>query len=113
MGMEELGNGPASGKTKSGKRGSVRNAERLAIFKDGGATAGADWGACDPRWLQAVIVMATSLGGAIMFGTSRDGGAYSLVLYLDGEKASLWFNGGADLDAELEAVHARLETLRG
>jgi hypothetical protein len=61
--------------------------------------------------MQAVVVNATRLGGAALFGVSRDAGAHSLKLYLDGSHETLWFNGDADLDEELEKVCAFLETL--
>lgn len=92
-------------------RGSVNNNQRLAVFTQRVGGGSADWGGCDPGWLQAVVVAITRLGGAVTFGTSRDGGAYSLTLLLDGERQTLWFNGGADLDAELEVVYQTLETV--
>lgn len=92
-------------------RGSTDNRSRLAAFsstRDGGK---ADWGGCDSGWIQAVVVGITRLGGAVTIGTSRDGGAYSLTLLLDGERQTLWFNGGADLDAELRTVFETLEAM--
>lgn len=98
------------GKAKSKSRGSVNNKSRLQAFAGRGATGGADWGGCDPKWIQGVVVGITALGGAATFGTSRDMGAHSLTLLLDEEKTTLWFNGEADLDEELEAVIATLDT---
>lgn len=98
--------------TGSGTRGTVRNDSRLEAFGNGGAKGDADWGGCDPNKLQAVMVAITSLGGAITFGLSRDQGAHSLTLLLDDSKATLWFNGNADLDAELDAVYAKLDGLQ-
>lgn len=114
MPVEDMGNGKASsskGATKG--RGRTNNAARLEAFgKPSSPHYAADWGGCDPRWVAAIVTLVTSIGGAAMFGRSRDGGAYLLVLYLDGDKRSLWFNGDCDLDAELEGVYAVLETLR-
>lgn len=92
-------------------RGSVRNDKRLAAFATKSITGQADWGGCDPGWIQACVVGITRLGGAITFGTSRDGGAYSLTLLLDGERETLWFNGNAELDVELEQVYHTLEAM--
>lgn len=100
-----------NGDSKRSKRGSVDNGKRLAAFGHRGSAQGADWGGCDPRWIAGVIVKITSLGGACTFGLSRDGGAYSLTLLLDGDRQTLWFNGDADLDAELEKVYVTLETV--
>lgn len=100
-----------NGKHGAGSRGSVDNASRLAGFADKHGSASADWGGCDPIWIQSVVVGITGLGGAVTFGTSRDGGAFSLTLMLDGERETLWFNGDAELDAELELVNAKLEAM--
>jgi len=99
-------------KTKRGPRGSTNNEKRLAAFSRGGKNTGADWGACDPAKLQGVIEGITALGGAVTFGLSRDQGAHSLTLLLDSEKQTLWFNGSADLDVELDNVMGLLEAMR-
>lgn len=96
---------------KKKTRGSARNSDRLKAFARGGGTSSADWGGCDPKWLQSVLVGITSLGGAATFGLSRDLGAHSLTLLLDGGRETLWFNGDADLDEELAAVVATLDGL--
>jgi len=100
-----------NGARKTNKRGSVKNSDRLQAFASRRGTSKGDWGGCRSEWLQAVVVNITRLGGAVTFGLSRDGGAHSLTLLLDGERQTMWYNGDADLDAELEAVNATLETL--
>lgn len=92
-------------------RGSTRNTDRLAAFSARGGNGGANWGTCDPARLQAVVVGITALGGAITLGLSRDLGAHSLTLLLDGNRTTLWFNGNADLDSELDGVKATLEAI--
>lgn len=99
------------GKTRGSKRGSTDNGRRLAAFSKGAGGADAEWAACDCRKIQAVIDSITQLGGAITFGLSRDKGAHSLTLLLDSERETLWFNGGADLDQELENVMGMLAAL--
>ena len=96
---------------KKGVRGSVRNSDRLEVFARGGVAKGADWGGCDPKRIQAVLIGITALGGAVTFGLSRDGGAHSLTLLLDNKRQTLWFNGDAELDDELDGVKATLDTL--
>lgn len=109
MGVNDHVEKPKSGK---GGRGSVNNTNRLAGLRggDGKASTG-DWGGCDPRWLQALIVAVSSRGGAVSFGLSRDKGAHSCTIMLDGDRATLWFNGDADLDEELEKVYEYVNTL--
>ena len=97
---------------KKGKaRGSVNNANRLQAFTSGGGTGNATWGDCDPKRLQGVVEQITALGGAITFALSRDGGAHALTLHLDENKRTLWFNGEADLDEELDMVAAALDQM--
>ncbi len=92
-------------------RGSTRNTDRLAAFSSGTGKGGAGWGTCDPARLQAVVVAITELGGAITLGLSRDLGAHSLTLLLDGNRTTLWFNGNADLDEKLVEVETTLEQI--
>lgn len=92
-------------------RGSANNSRRLASFASARGSGEADWGGCSPGRIQAVVVGITRLGGAATFGTSRDGGAYSLTLFLDGDREQLWFNGDADLDEELLHVIATLDAM--
>ena len=91
-------------KRKKSKRGSVNNSNRLAAFASGEAEGGADWSECDASLMRDVVVGITSLGGAVLFGTSKDGGGHSLTLMLDKKNKTLWFNGDADLDVELQSV---------
>lgn len=109
---EEVARGVKKGSNSTGsKRGSVNNGQRLKAFAESRGKGNAGWGDCDPRWIQEVVVAVTQLGGAATFGLSRDEGAHSLTLLLDSSRETLWFNGDADLDAELEKVCSILETL--
>lgn len=101
---EEQGKGRRS-------RGSVRNEDRLADFGKVNTGNEASWGECSEQKLQAVIVGITALGGAVTFSLSRDLGAHSLTLLLSPSKKTLWFNGDAELDDELDAVFATLDAM--
>lgn len=92
-------------------RGSVRNTDRLSAFSSGSGKGRADWGTCDSARIQAIVVGITALGGAVTFGLSRDLGAHSLTLLLDGNRTTLWFNGNANLSDELEGVGSTLDDL--
>lgn len=109
--MGALQNNGDQDKKSSKKRGSTRNQDRLEAFATRGPTGGADWGDCDPKWIQAVVEGITGMGGAVTFGMSRDMGAHSLTLMLDGRRKPLWFNGDADLNVELEAVAETLDAM--
>lgn len=111
--MGAFGNGDERDQRRSKKRGSVNNGARLAGLAGVAQqkVGRADWGTADPRWIAAVVVAASLKGMIVSFKLSRDGGAHGLDLYDNGEKVSLWFNGDADLDLELEKVFTYLETL--
>jgi len=106
-----LGDAELEKRRKNGKRGTVDNNGRLKrlLTGTGQQTGKADWSAADARWIAGVVHVITRLGGAVSFGYSRDGGAYSVSIMLDGERETLWFNGGADIDAELEGVFATFD----
>ena len=96
--------GRGGGQNRSSTRGSVNNASRLEAFAKSRNKGSADWGDCDANLIQAVITGITSLGGAVTFGLSRDEGAHSVTLLLDKSRETLWFNGTADLNEELQVV---------
>lgn len=96
---------------KKKQRGSVNNMRRLDTFAKATPSSGADWGGCNAEKLQGVIMQITRLGGACTFGMSRDQGAHSLTLMLDGQRETLWFNAGAVLDDELDDVMGKLEAM--
>lgn len=110
-GRVDHNDGRGGAKKGTGKRGSVNNAGRLSAFKERSGNGDASWGDCDPKGLQAVICEITGMGGAITIGLSRDMGAHSLTLLLDGDRQTLWFNGDADLDDELLTIMGVLGTM--
>lgn len=98
--------------TKSGKRGSVDNAKRLAALNQPEkTTAGADWSTADPRWLAACVARICASGGGILLGYSRDQGAYRVIVYMGDDMAKLWWNGDCDLNHELESLFTWAEGL--
>lgn len=105
-------NNEAKSSKGKGNRGSVRNADRLAAFASGGGDGGGDWAVCHSELLQAVVCKITALGGAVTFGLSRDKGAHSLTLLLDGNRKTMWYNGEDDLDEKLGEVIATLEGMQ-
>jgi len=110
--MQDHNEGRGNKKGNSRKRGSVRNDNRLEAISQRRSKTEADWLGCHPERIQAVVHNITVLGGAVTFGTSRDGGAYSVTLLLDGSRETLWFNGDANIDDELQAVVETLDAMR-
>ncbi len=100
----------AAGRSKK-SRGSVRNKDRLEAFGRPSSNGKADWGTASEDLVASVVVLVTALGGAVIFGTSRDGGAHLLTLMLDDKRKTLWFNGDSELDDELRPVVDTLSQL--
>lgn len=96
---------------KSKRRGSTNNGRRLDTFRKGVGSVEASWGDCDAGLLQVVVVGITALGGAVTFGLSRDRGAHSATLMLDGERETIWVNRDADLDDALRLIIGTLEAM--
>lgn len=45
----------------------------------------ADWGGIDAESIRRIVSAITKIGGAVRFGYSKDGGAYSVGIYGDGK----------------------------
>jgi len=81
---------------KNKPQGSVRSklAERVSQATRGEQP---DWGRIDPDLVWRFIQRCTADDGAVMFGYSRDGGAYSVKVYAGGEPEKIY----AHTDAEI------------
>lgn len=77
--IKELKNGKSQRQRKSGRRNSEQ----------------AKWHGIHPELLYYLVVGITERGGAVRFGTSRDGGAYNVGVYLDDD---YWNDWGGSLD---------------
>lgn len=64
----------------------------------------ADWGQASAELVVRAIERAAITGGAIRFGYSRDGGAYSVGIYGDGEPYTEFCKPSEDLDAFLQSI---------
>lgn len=64
----------------------------------------ADWAQASPEILQSAICAAASVGGAIRFGYSRDGGAYAVGIYGDGEPYTEFVRPSDDIDGFMRDV---------
>lgn len=73
----------------------------------GGRTQPADWSTADPQLLCATVVAISHLGGAIRFGYTRDGGAYAVGIYGDGEYRNEYIRPDEDINDYLgECIEA-------
>jgi len=83
----------------------------LAELFGGGAKGAADWGEASPNAVLEVVVAMSSIGGAVTFGLSRDGGAYMLTFLLDGTRKTEWLPQDGAVDAWLENASYLIRTL--
>jgi len=82
-----------------------KNDKPRTIYKSYLASQGvADWETVDAALVVKAIATAALVDGAIRFGVSRDGGAYSLGLYGGGEPVTIWVGGNGDIVGELENI---------
>lgn len=73
-------------------------ASKLAArFREGAQGEQPDWGRIDPELLWKVIQQCTADDGAVMFGYSKDGGAYSIKIYAGGEPEKAYFHKDAEM----------------
>jgi len=93
------------------KRAEVEKPSPLAELFGGGARGAADWGEASPSAVLEVVVAMSSVGGAVTFGLSRDGGAYMLTFLLDGTRKTEWLPQDGALDAWLENAAYLIRTL--
>lgn len=68
------------------KRIGKNNDESRSVFgnRSKGSSSdasGVEWSSCNPDLIVRLIDTATSRGGAVRFGYTRDGGAYAIGLY--------------------------------
>lgn len=69
----------------------------------------ADWGNAEPGLLASVVATVTMGGGAMRFGYSRDGGAFSVGIYGDGDPFTEYLPGTEDVDEWLEGIRLDYE----
>lgn len=72
----------------------------------------ADWGNVDPRTLVKAIETVARAGGALRFGYTRDGGAYALGIYGDGDPHTVYIKPSEDISAVLDELVEYFDGLR-
>lgn len=66
----------------------------------------ADWESANAEVLKSVIVAIAARGCAVRFGYSKDGGAYSVGIYEDTDKYTVWIRPNEELDIKLQGIAA-------
>lgn len=75
-------------------------AELKRKLRDRSSASGAvaDWAQCDGMLLAKFIATVAVDGGAVRFGYTRDGGAYAVGVYGDGEPYTLYISPNEDIN---------------
>lgn len=85
-----------------GTREKVATAQRLKPKAQAGMVA--DWISVDPVLLQQAIAAWAAQDGALRFGYSRDGGAFSIGVYGDGDPHTEYFGPNDDIEGYLRDI---------
>ena len=72
----------------------------------------ADWHSVTPVVLMGAIASVALAGGAVRFGYSRDGGAYAVGIYGDGEPYTDFVKPSEDIDDYLIRLKELFEDIR-
>lgn len=86
------------------KEQKLNRKHRRAISSPSTPKEKASWRGAPAENLWEVIVNITEQGGAIRFGLTRDGGAYAVGIYDNGEHETEYLKPGEDLRGYLEEL---------
>lgn len=91
---------------KRGNRLEELNRGGRKVHIRGNGVGSADWTRVDAGNLMDTIGTVAACGGALRLGYTRDGGAYAVGVYGDGEPYTLYFGPHDDIDAALRDIRA-------
>jgi hypothetical protein len=95
--------------TQAGKKSGKSRLSIIRNVKDSENGNVADWGAVSGKVLVDLVQVVSGAGGAVRFGYTRDGGAYSVGVYLDDDRETFYFKPADDID---DAIAQLTEMLR-
>ena len=97
-------NGKSTKDRKTTKAGDSKKAleRRKERRKNRGNSEPADWDSVIPIKVLRLIGVVTALGGTITFGYTRDGGAYYLNYYVDGESEKIYIRPTEGIEQRLD-----------
>jgi len=83
--------------------------------RSGGAKGGtgANWMLCDPEMLQYTITAVAQKGGALRLGYTRDGGAYAIGIYGDGDPYTEYISPTEDVNEQLRSIASDFGNVTG
>lgn len=93
------------------KRGSGSRLNQIRSGTGDEEGSQADWGTVEPKVVMALISAVALRGGATRFGYTRDGGAYSLGIYMDDDRETWYFRPYENLAQVLGDLVERIEEI--
>lgn len=94
-------------KNPTNQKTSILGAIRGNTLQNGETKA--DWAEADPKLIQHCIVEIGKRNGAIRFGYTRDGNAYTIGLYLGDDRDTIYCRPYEDIDSLLRQIGDGLE----
>jgi hypothetical protein len=91
-----------------------RSNSRLSLMlheRSGSTNDVADWGTITPKVLVDLVQTVARLSGAVRLGYTRDGGAYSVGIYLDDDRETFYCKPSDDLDRFVSELTELLQTV--
>lgn len=79
---------------------------RLEQMRGSGKQTVADWASVNPAIMMALISVVTAADAMVSFSYSRDGGAYCVSIYDDGDKERFWIPCSGDVEEEIRQILA-------
>lgn len=89
---------------------------RLSLITEANKQEGSDvtdWGSIAGKVVIDLVQVVASAGGAVRLGYTRDGGAYSVGIYLDDDRETFYFKPGSDIDNDLVRLTEMLRNAIG
>lgn len=93
---------------RAGKPGVVQ----MKLEKEREHSGPADWASVNGSDLVKTLEAVALAGGALRLGYTRDGGAYAIGIYGDGEPYTVYIRPSEDIDRALANIREAFEDLR-
>ncbi len=88
----------------------IRAEAKKALPQDSTRAGGAaDWSGADPTKVFRLVCVVAHAGGATRLGYTRDGGAYSIGIYLGGDSKTYYCNEKEGIDEKLQWLTEQFE----
>ena len=94
---------------RESKQKQARAAKKALPTNQRAGSSVADWSNASPNLVHQLVCIVGVAGGAVRFGYTRDGGAYSIGLYLGDDSKTYYCNEADGIDEQLNFL---IEELR-